>query len=35
MFTHIGVGILHILETMGVEARIYQYKQIAHTFLEL
>ena len=35
MFTRICVGILRILETMGVEARIYQYKQIVHTFLEL
>jgi hypothetical protein len=28
----IGVGILHILEVMGVEARIYRYIQFVHTF---
>ena len=33
MFTQTSVGILHILETMGVEARIYQYNQTVHTFL--
>ncbi len=32
MFTRTSVGILRILETMGVEARIYHYRQIVHTF---
>ena len=32
MFARIGVGILRILEVMGVQARIYHYRQIVHTF---
>ena len=32
MFARIGVGILRILEVMGVQARMSLYKQIAHAF---